>query len=923
MSLRDIAIENLLCQRASDTPNAIALKDDYYTYTWHELYDKARQYGEYFLSRGITSGDRVLLVGKNRVEWVFSFYGIILIGAIPVPCNPYYRTTELEYILELMDSKFVVYDHQTTIDEACVTLMRSKKDYSFIRMYDPKRLPKVKEHYPLEENLNRDSREIACILLTSGTTGRPKGVQLTHYNLVNNACGIAESMGWQISDRMLLSVPLFHCFGITQAMLSSVCKGFELFIIPEFRSRRILEVVEQEKITILSGVPSMFSIILCHNILTHYNLESIQSGIIAGSALGPSEYDVFSQAFQYKKLAQSYGQTETSPAATITDFRLDKSLWRESVGIPLENTKVRIVDQQENVLETGKIGLIQVQGYNVMLGYIGKNERYDENSWWTTGDMGFFDELGCLHVSGRKKDIIIRGGENISAVEIENTVKELSCINDARALAVSDELMGEEIALFVSICSNEIVCRTDVSVAMIRSYLNKRLARYKIPKYFKILDQLPRNTTGKINDNKLLKLFKEEKMSKKLLEGVKVVELASFIAAATAGRFLADLGADVIKVEAAKGDPLRYTAPSEGRPLDMYENTTWELENANKRCISINTKDPEGKEVLMKLLSEADILITNWRDKALKKNGLDYETLKEKFPKLVYGMCTGYGTKGPDVNLPGFDFTSFFARGGYLEALRQKGSRPMNVCPGLGDHNVGMNLAAGLLAALYHAKETGEGEFVEVSLFSTAVFNMGMMVQAAQYKDYGKPYPIDITDADNPFNAAFETKEGRYIQVCCPDYNTYYKRFMTALGREDLVENENYFPVKTMQEKGLNTEVFNIVQEAFRKKTVDEWYPILTEADMAFSLAQSWEEILEDEQAWACDMLYTMKYDNGNERTLVRLPVHFEEMGVPEYNRGPFIGEHGPEILKELGYEDETIERLQETGGLYVWKDEK
>ena len=164
----------------------------------------------------------------------------------------------------------------------------------------------------------------------------------------------------------------------------------------------------------------------------------------------------------------------------------------------------------------------------------------------------------------------------------------------------------------------------------------------------------------------------------KPLEGVKVIELATFIAAATAGRFMADLGADVIKIESAKGDPLRYTAPSEGRPLDMYENTTWDLENGNKRCISLNMKTPEGKEAFFKLLDSADVLITNWRVQALQRAGLDYETLKERYPKLVYAICTGYGEYGPDKDLPGFDFTAFFARGGYFETLRQRSDVPFN-----------------------------------------------------------------------------------------------------------------------------------------------------------------------------------------------------------------------------------------------------
>lgn len=407
----------------------------------------------------------------------------------------------------------------------------------------------------------------------------------------------------------------------------------------------------------------------------------------------------------------------------------------------------------------------------------------------------------------------------------------------------------------------------------------------------------------------------------KPLEGIKVVELANFIAAATAGRFLADLGADVVKIESAKGDPLRHTAPSEGRPLNDYENTTWELENANKRCISLNMKDPDGKEAFFKLLSNADVMITNWRVQALQKAGLDYETLKQKFPKLVYGICTGYGEYGPDKDLPGFDFTAFFARGGYLDQLRQRGQVPMNVVPGLGDHNVGMNLAAGILAALYQAKTKGIGEKVETSLFETAIFNMGMNVQASNYEGIAQNYPIDVRRSANPFNAAWRTKDDRFIQTCMPDYNTYYKVFMKAIGREDLVENPDYFPILTCQQKGLTTEVYDVVMAEFGKHTVDEWRQRLAEADVPFALAQNWTEIRNDPQAIANDCFYDMTYPTGNTVRLCRLPVKFQEMGVPAYERGPMIGEQGAEILQELGYNDDQIRVMQEKGALYIWQD--
>lgn len=409
----------------------------------------------------------------------------------------------------------------------------------------------------------------------------------------------------------------------------------------------------------------------------------------------------------------------------------------------------------------------------------------------------------------------------------------------------------------------------------------------------------------------------------KPLEGVKVIELATFIAAATAGRFMADLGADVIKIESAKGDPLRYTAPSEGRPLDMYENTTWDLENGNKRCISLNMKTPEGKEAFFKLLDSADVLITNWRVQALQRAGLDYETLKERYPKLVYAICTGYGEYGPDKDLPGFDFTAFFARGGYFETLRQRSDVPFNGAPGVGDHNVGMNLVAGILAALYQAKTKGVGEKVETSLFESAVYNMGMMVQASNYEGIAQQYPINIRNGANPFNSAWHTADDRYIQTCMPDYNTYYKKFIAAVGREDLVENENYFPILTCQEKGLTTEVYDIVMEAFEKKTAAEWREILTAADIPFALCQNWIEIRNDKQAEANNCFYDMTYSNGNTRRLVRTPVKFENMGVPDYRRGPLIGEQGIDVLKEIGYNDEQIDALKENGTLYIWEDPK
>lgn len=286
---------------------------------------------------------------------------------------------------------------------------------------------------------------------------------------------------------------------------------------------------------------------------------------------------------------------------------------------------------------------------------------------------------------------------------------------------------------------------------------------------------------------------------KRPLEGVKVVELATFIAAPCCARFLADLGAEVIKVEAPAGDPLRYTAVNEGRPQDQKENTSYDLENAGKTCVCLNTKTAAGREALEKLIAGADIFITNWRQTPLKKAALDYDTLHAKYPKLVYGFVSGYGEKGPDKDLPGFDFTAFFARGGVLGTLFDKDSLPMLTIAGFGDHQVGMYLASGVLAALYRARETGIGDRVVVSLFHSAIWDVSLILQASQYGDPTTQYPLSRRTLPNPLVVAHKTKDGKWLQIAMPQYNRHYPIFMRAIGHPELAEDPRYYPQTNLQ----------------------------------------------------------------------------------------------------------------------------
>ena len=400
--------------------------------------------------------------------------------------------------------------------------------------------------------------------------------------------------------------------------------------------------------------------------------------------------------------------------------------------------------------------------------------------------------------------------------------------------------------------------------------------------------------------------------TKNPLAGIKVVDLSTYIAGPCCARYLADLGAEVIKVESSDGDPLRYTAINEGRPYGDMEDTSITLENAGKKCVIFNLKTQKGQEAFHKLLADSQIFVTNWRPRALERAGLDYASLKEKYPALVMGLVSGYGENGPDKDLPGFDFTAFFARGGVLGTLYDRDSLPMFPLAGFGDHQVGLYLAGGILAALYRARETGFGDQVIVSLLHTAIWDVSLILQGNQYGKPATQYPISRSEVANQFLLAFRAKDGKWVQLAAPLYNKSYPLFMQVIDRQDLIDDPRFFPQANVQNN--LKEFHELITDTFLQKTSAEWSDLLTNADIPFAVCQTWDTLLKDPQAWDSNCFAEVEFPSGQKRTMVRPPVQFTETPLPAYERAAFLGENTEEVLRKLGYSEEQIVAMIEAG---------
>lgn len=396
------------------------------------------------------------------------------------------------------------------------------------------------------------------------------------------------------------------------------------------------------------------------------------------------------------------------------------------------------------------------------------------------------------------------------------------------------------------------------------------------------------------------------------LEGYTVIELGTHVVVPNAGRFLADWGAKVIKIEVPSGEEWRKVGPSYCTPMTKEENPLFQEQNANKRLIGLNLKTEEGKEVFRKMIRKADVFIGNVRMRSLAKMGLDYESLKGLNSSLIYAHFTGYGTEGAEASKPGFDMSTFWARSGAMRDWSDPEGFPFKPPGGFGDAATSAAFTTGILAAIIGRQADGKGTFVTSSLHACGIWYNQTGIISAQY---GNKYPPSPMEARNPFTHTYKCGDGEYLITTVPNYDANFNRVMTAMGLEEYCDDPRYC---RRTDEGLfagnNLRDFIAIMNArFMEKGRDEWMEILSKADIACERLLHQKDVADDQQAWENGCLERVTFPtSGKSVAFPTVPVRFSEYQVGGMDMPGAVGEDTDEVLQEYGYAQSEIDSMRE-----------
>ena len=488
--------------------DALICSHQNYRATYEEFYEQTSQVAKAILHLGAKPGDRVGIWSPNRYEWVLLQYATARIGVILVNINPAYRTSELIFVLNQSQIKYMfaslsfkTSNYKKMVDDAREFTSTLVDEVFFDENWDD--FLKGATHISDEELQNYESQiqfdDPVNIQYTSGTTGFPKGVTLSHHNILNNGYFIGIRLHYTEKDRVCIPVPFYHCFGMVIGNLCCTAHGSTM-VIPNdsFDPKLTLEVVEKEKCTSLYGVPTMFIATLHELDLKNYDLSSLRTGVMAGAVCPPEVMKRVENQMNMKEVTICYGMTETSPVSTQTKIGTPFEKQIHSVGTIHDHLEIKIINPETGkIVNRGENGELCTRGYSVMLKYWDNPEAthqvLDSARWMHTGDLAMMDEEGYIHISGRIKDLIIRGGENISPKEIEDFLYQYPNVLDAQVIGVPSEKFGEEVMAWIKV--REGFSLTEEELV---NFCKGQIAHYKVPKYWKFVQEFPMTISGKV-----------------------------------------------------------------------------------------------------------------------------------------------------------------------------------------------------------------------------------------------------------------------------------------------------------------------------------------------------------------------------------------------------------------------------------------
>jgi long-chain acyl-CoA synthetase len=451
---------------------------------------------------GLARGDKVAVQLPNLPQFLFTYFGILKAGLTMVPLNPLLRAPEVAYHLQDSDSKVLV-TFELFAEEAYRGAQQVDGVTTYVvNMPGNDQRPEGTRHYDelyfaddTRELVPTDADDTAVLLYTSGTTGKPKGAELTHFNLYMNCTVAGELFEFQETDVSVAVLPLFHVFGLSSVLNTNVRYGGTMVLIPRFELEPVVDAIEKHGCTIFSGVPTMYFGLLQMDTAGR-DLSSLRVGVSGGAAIPGEVIRSFEQKFPGCVILEGYGLSESTSTTTFNVSAEQRKVL--SIGKPIWGVEVRVVDEHEQPLPPGEehVGEIVIRGHNIMKGYYNKPEATAEafqGGWFHTGDLAYADEDGYLFIVDRKKDLVIRGGYNVYPREVEEVLYGHEAVAEAAVIGKPDEKLGEEVLAFVALKPGAQATSEDVI-----AYAKERLAAYKYPREVRIVDELPKGPTGKI-----------------------------------------------------------------------------------------------------------------------------------------------------------------------------------------------------------------------------------------------------------------------------------------------------------------------------------------------------------------------------------------------------------------------------------------